>query len=404
MLEEFKAWTHFLLASRDELDPVTFQELDRLRKAMFTDLYYRVENTLRFFNEYSFGFSMAEMMGRTGKVNLGTNAEKIVGAYGTREFREYMRGFYVRGAGGEVGAVGEEGSTGDLCITLFDYQAADVASDGTWIVTTDGLPGHHARVWSAAGGEWDFVELNGANMKESDRAILAVDIYRGMIVTATNDGRVYLWERGTGKFTIKRRFDIPVHTKQHTRKHLPIWAVKFSRDGTMITAGSGEGTIATWNVSGELVFTTSLIHEAIRGNPLLTGQDILVIAWGPDGCVVPKPRGDCILIGGSGEIIQTFTGCAELIISIGIGDGYLACGTAEGSVFVWDLGTGGLIRKYQWEYAPVYAVTWHRGWIVCTQRNRIIAISPGSVEKIFPLANAHPSQLISLPDIGILAF
>jgi WD40 repeat protein len=137
------------------------------------------------------------------------------------------------------------------------------------------------------------------------------------VATAGLDGAVTVWDVATGA----SREVAHVHGKIRR-------ALEYSPDGHWLAAASDEGELAVWDLESEQLRTWTGHKGAIGGLGFIggvlvtSGRDGSVRSWNPrDGALVALARVDAEV----GEVALAF------------GDGFVAAGSANGSVYRWPI-------------------------------------------------------------------
>ncbi|PAV22986.1 nucleotide-binding-oligomerization-domain like receptor [Pyrrhoderma noxium] len=188
------------------------------------------------------------------------------------------------------------------------------------------------RVWNVDTGEQDGGLLEGHT---SSIRCLSFSSDGKYLVSGSSDGVIIIW--GMDERRVKTS---PL--REHTRK---VMAVSFSPCGTYIVSGSLDKTILVWDVSTGEVLQFQVDRR----------RDIMQVSFSPDGSRFASGCFDLIKIWdaswGVEETKASFEeGGAIRSISLSPGSKFIASGSSNGSICLWNLLTGELVKELKLSY------------------------------------------------------
>ncbi|PSB02996.1 WD40 repeat domain-containing protein [Merismopedia glauca] len=162
----------------------------------------------------------------------------------------------------------------------------------------------------------------------------------GILVSASYDGTVKVWDLATGSC---------LRTLQG---HLSwIWDVAFHPDGQIFASASFDHTILLWN------------HQQDESLQVLTDHTHWVwsVAFSPDGHNLATGSGDHtikIWEVATGECLQSLPGHTSWVLTVAFSPDhrYLASGSADNTVKIWDLATGNCLHTLEGHVNWVWSV------------------------------------------------
>ncbi|KAK5205536.1 WD domain protein [Exophiala xenobiotica] len=190
-----------------------------------------------------------------------------------------------------------------------------------------------------------------------------------MLVSGSYDEAVFLWDVRAGRVMRK----LPAHSD-------PVRGVDFLRDGTMVCSCSSDGLIRVWDAgTGQCLKT--LVDEDRRQvtSVRFTPNGKYLVAWTLDGCVrlwrysegacVKTYQGHVNARYSLGGVVGGYRG-TEQGLGLGLGQGmmggggaFLASGSEDGEVLVWDVTSKEVLWRAKGEAAhrdAVLSLDWGR--------------------------------------------
>ncbi|KAF2746891.1 WD40 repeat-like protein [Sporormia fimetaria CBS 119925] len=174
-----------------------------------------------------------------------------------------------------------------------------------------------------------------------------------MLVSGSYDEAVFLWDVRSAR--IMR--SLPAHSD-------PIGGVEFVRDGTLIVSCANDGLIRVWDTATGQCLRT-IVHEdnapvtSVKFSP--NGKYIL--AWTLDSCIRLWDY-----VEGKGRCVKTYQGHTNKKYSLSgafgvYGEGrkhaFVASGSEDGSVFLWDVSSKNVLQRLEAHTGAVLSVDTH---------------------------------------------
>ena len=230
-------------------------------------------------------------------------------------------------------------------------------------------------VWNLPSGELK------STLKGHKDAVNAVAIASDgkIFASGSDDKTIKIWNLETGE-NIRT---LPGHSDA-------VVAVAISADGQFLASGSWDKTVKIWNVkTGELIYTL-VGHSGIVNS--------VAIAATPSNPPLPRGGSGGILASGSkdgsiklwnlqnGNLIRTLKGNSLSVLSVAFSPDRktLANGSGDGTINLWNLENGQLIRRFRGHNDGV--------WSVAISRDGNTLVS-GSWDKTVKLWDLHSGQL-----------
>jgi len=144
------------------------------------------------------------------------------------------------------------------------------------------------------------------------------------LATATNDGRVNLFNFESGAFE-----------RHLTVEPAPLWAVAFSPSGNEIATANDDDTVRLWfRTTGRLLYTLTDHRGRVRS--IAFSRDGKYLATGCDDAVVR------VFETRTGRLVHTLEGHTDRVYAVAVGNGLVASASWDTTARVWDLETGRL--------------------------------------------------------------
>lgn len=182
-----------------------------------------------------------------------------------------------------------------------------------------------------------------------------------MLVSGSYDEAVYVWDVRAAR--VMR--SLPAHSD-------PVGGVDFVRDGTLIVSCSHDGLIRVWDTATGQCLRT-LVHEdnAPVSSVIFSPNGKYILAWTLDSCVRLWDY-----IEGKGKCVKTYQGHVNKNYSLSGAFGtygtpsskpqtptieyaFIASGTEEGNVIIWDVSSKNVLQRLQGHTEPVLSVDTH---------------------------------------------
>jgi COMPASS component SWD3 len=193
-----------------------------------------------------------------------------------------------------------------------------------------------------------------------------------MLVSGSYDEAVFLWDVRSGRCMRQ----LPAHSD-------PVRGVDFAADGTMMVSCSTDGLIRIWD-SGTGQCLRTLVDEDRKGvtSVCFTPNGRFVCAWTLDECVRLWNYAE-------GRCVKTYQGHVNKEFSLGgvvgeyvWGDGrdgaFVASGSEDGDVVVWDVSSKELLWRGEGHRDVVLSVDWvrvgERGLLVSVGKDRDVRV------------------------------
>ncbi len=169
------------------------------------------------------------------------------------------------------------------------------------------------------------------------------------IVSASWDGKLYIWDEATGKLA-----EPPIDT--HTQA---VAAVAYSRDGQRIVSADDDDKAGNWTVQMWDAQTGAPIGPALTGH----GPPLQTVAFSPNGALIAAGGTDSTIRlwdAHTGTPKGRLTGHTETVYSLAFSpDGHrLASGGWDGTVRVWDVDDLTQVGKVTGHVGKVRVVTY----------------------------------------------
>jgi COMPASS component SWD3 len=175
-----------------------------------------------------------------------------------------------------------------------------------------------------------------------------------MLVSGSYDEAVFLWDVRAAR--VMR--SLPAHSD-------PVSSVDFVRDGTLIVSCSHDGLIRVWDTATGQCLRT-IVHEdnapvtCVRFSP--NGKYIL--AWTLDSCLrlwnYIEGKGKCVkTYQGHTNKQYSLSGAFGTYGSTGSPHAFIASGSEDGSVILWDVSSKNILQKLEGHVDAVLAVDTH---------------------------------------------
>jgi RNA polymerase sigma factor (sigma-70 family) len=175
---------------------------------------------------------------------------------------------------------------------------------------------------------------------------------------AATGARPRLWDTATGKelavlIPLKR----PAPPPGFPPEHIPVRAVAFRPDGTLLATGGQDGTVKLWEVAKRAERATLKPAAAPAAGP------VLALAFRPDGQVLAAAAGPAVRLWdvATGKELAACSGHTGPVGGAAFSpDGKtLATASADRSVRLWDAATGKELHRFEkhgdWVYAVAFA-------------------------------------------------
>jgi hypothetical protein len=177
-------------------------------------------------------------------------------------------------------------------------------------------------VWPEGGGEPMLMPGVG---KYGNVLGLAWHPGRPMLAAALDDGRVRLWEPGA-----HRSQDFCTVLQQDGAK-----GVAWSPDGLRLAVTSGNGVLSVWDFAARALIDEAHVHESTANRPCWSPTGDLLVTCGIDAIINVLSSDDLRLIHR-----LTTDGRRTWDIDLSADGRYIASGSEDGIVRVWDLTSG----------------------------------------------------------------
>jgi WD40 repeat protein len=221
------------------------------------------------------------------------------------------------------------------------------------------LRGHTSAVWGVAlAGEGQLLASSSADGAirlwdvPGGRALAILQGHTSMVTgvaisqdgrslaSSSPDGSVRLWDSAGGR--------VIASLQGHTRA---IFSVSLSADGQVLVSGHADGTARVWDVTTRRPVAALTGHTgAIRvtlsadGRLLATGgADCSIRLWEVATNIARIERGEV------GQLLATLLGHSSAVIDVGFSEDrrFLASGSADGTVRLWEVSSGRMLRILQ---------------------------------------------------------
>ena len=183
--------------------------------------------------------------------------------------------------------------------------------------------------------------LNGPTLPDNTGELDPLEA-RGDVVNAfafSPDGRralIAAGDRSVRLYEVEGRRDL----KRFIGHTASVWSVAFSADGTKALSGSMDGTARVWDLGSGAELKRFSGHESVVTAVAFTPDGRWAISGGFDGIVA-------LWRVGTGEEIRRWEGTAKYITAIAVDPfGKTALIAADRHLYLWDLYTGDVIRRF----------------------------------------------------------
>jgi WD40 repeat protein len=254
------------------------------------------------------------------------------------------------------------------------------------------LEGHRSSVRSVA---WNPIVPSGSNLTPEAQMET-----RALIASSGVDQTIRIWNIHTGQ------------TWQSLKGHSGcIWSVTWSPDGTMVASGSDDHTVKIWDVAtGQLLKTLEGHCSSVRS-----------VNWSPDGAMIASST-DAHTVKvwdvRTGQLLKTLEGRASVSSMNRSSDGTITAGrvgvsyarlgfsinwspddamiassSEDGTIKIWNVSTGKLLKTLQGHMGSIWSVAWSAVLTTDWQENNIIIASSGADQTV-RLWNAFTGKLL----------
>jgi WD40 repeat protein len=287
---------------------------------------------------------------------------------------------------------GEEG-----LVFRHDFVASALAysPDGNVLVSADGNGKLHFHDMRTSG----YTSI----LKGHKKAVMAVahSPVDPVIASGSFDGSLRFWDPVTGQ-------------ELASREHERIVKIAYSQDGKIIASGSMDGSIKLWDAeNGELLNTLQGESEAIIAILGYNPKSIHSLSISPNGQTVTAGLGDNTIQSwdiSTGEVVATLQGHTDKVYALSYSpDGHiLASGSADTTIRLWNNLTGELLQTIPAHEKAVYSLAYSPdGKMLASGANdNTISLWNAVSGKLINSLHGHNSLITSLafsPDAKVLA-
>ena len=254
----------------------------------------------------------------------------------------------VNGSGSQIAAGSEDGKvyvwnteTGELLRSIAAHTngALGIAFTPHGRLLSGGAD-NTVKIWSE--GETPLKTIGGHGSAVTS---VAINPEGDQVASACEDGKVRAMSIETGKI---------LWTAEGHQQ--PVQSVSYTTDGKAVVSGSWDNTVRYWSADSG--------HSL--GN-IDTGETLGFVGSVPDGRVLSGGGDNCVTLWtADGGLVKRFEGQGSWVYSVASNVDYIATGSADGGLRLWDRAEGRMLRVYDGHTAAVTsaAISGDGQWLV----------------------------------------
>lgn len=278
------------------------------------------------------------------------------------------------------------------------------------------LMGHGNWVWTVAFSPQDKYLASGSE----DRTMRLWDLHAGQCIKALQGSSNWVWSVAfspQGDMLASGHGDRQVHLWEvDSGDHLEtlpsaeraIWSVAFSPQGNLLASCNEDGNVRLWRLlsrKGNSTKCDPVKHDSTKRDTSLSGHSkaIWSVAFSPDGDYLASGSADQtirIWDMGTGKCLRTLTGHGHWVCSVTFHpqNGQLASGSYDRTLKLWDIHTGECLQTLSGHTSGVWSIAFApQGDVLASssmdQTVRLWDISSGKLQRVL---KGHQNWVMSV--------